>query len=92
MPPMMSQVVRNRQRRLVRLIIAVTSEHRSTPPAPGQAGGALPVAGGGAFRTTPLSLHTRTNMDVISRFGGVRFDVQAEAGAFGWRVTVRHQG
>jgi hypothetical protein len=27
-------------------------------------------------------------MDVIARFGGVRFDVQAEAGAFGSRVAV----
>jgi RNA 3'-terminal phosphate cyclase (ATP) len=47
----------------------------------------MAVAGGGVFRTTPLSLHTRTNIDVIARFGGVRFDVQAEAGGFGWRVT-----
>ncbi|MBT9557117.1 MAG: RNA 3'-terminal phosphate cyclase [Myxococcales bacterium] len=52
----------------------------------------MAVAGGGVFQTTPLSLHTRTNMDVIARFGGVRFDVQSEAGGFGWRVTVRCQG
>lgn len=33
----------------------------------------MAMAGGGAFRTLPLSGHTRTNMEVISRFLEVRF-------------------
>ncbi len=33
----------------------------------------LAMAGAGAFRTLPLSGHTRTNMEVISRFLEVRF-------------------
>ncbi|MBT9559551.1 MAG: RNA 3'-terminal phosphate cyclase [Myxococcales bacterium] len=52
----------------------------------------MAVGGGGVFRTTPLSLHTRTNMDVIARFDGVRFDVQEDAGGFGTRVTMRRVG
>ena len=48
----------------------------------------MAISGGGVFRTTPLSLHTRTNMDVIARFGGVRFDVQKDAAGFGSRVHV----
>jgi RNA 3'-terminal phosphate cyclase (ATP) len=39
----------------------------------------MALARGGRFRTGPLSLHARTNLDVIERFGLVRFDV-ADAG------------
>jgi RNA 3'-terminal phosphate cyclase (ATP) len=39
----------------------------------------LALAGGGAFRTPPLSEHARTNMDVIQRFLDVRFAVEAES-------------
>jgi RNA 3'-terminal phosphate cyclase (ATP) len=35
----------------------------------------LALAGGGAFRTMPLSLHATTNADVIRRFLDVTFDV-----------------
>jgi RNA 3'-terminal phosphate cyclase (ATP) len=41
----------------------------------------LPVAlaGGGRFRTLPLSLHSETNMDVIRAFLDVDVDVEAHA-------------
>jgi RNA 3'-terminal phosphate cyclase (ATP) len=39
----------------------------------------MALARGGAFRSGPLSLHARTNRDVIERFVDVRFDV-ADAG------------
>jgi len=35
----------------------------------------LAMAGGGCFRTGPLSLHTRTNLDIVQRFLDVRFEV-----------------
>lgn len=37
----------------------------------------LALAGGGSFRTGPLTLHTRTNMAVIEQFLPVRFEQQA---------------
>jgi RNA 3'-terminal phosphate cyclase (ATP) len=40
----------------------------------------MALAGAGRFRTGPLSLHARTNLDVIERFVPLRFDV-AEQGA-----------
>jgi RNA 3'-terminal phosphate cyclase (ATP) len=48
----------------------------------------LPMAlgPGGAFRTTSVTPHTRTNMDIIRLFLPVVFDVQHDAGA--WRVSV----
>ena len=39
----------------------------------------MALAGGGALRTPPLSLHSRTNMDVIARFLGVAFEVDHES-------------
>lgn len=39
----------------------------------------MALAGGGAFRAMPLSLHARTNMDVITRFLDVEFEVQDES-------------
>lgn len=36
----------------------------------------MAVAGGGSFRTGPLSLHTTTNMDVIRKFLDVEFRVE----------------
>lgn len=39
----------------------------------------LALAGGGAFRTPPLSQHSRTNMDVIGRFLDVGFEVLEES-------------
>ena len=48
----------------------------------------LALAGGGAFSTMSLSLHSQTNMEVIKRFLDVDFDVQEQAG----RVTVRVRG
>ncbi|MGB3969880.1 MAG: RNA 3'-terminal phosphate cyclase, partial [Planctomycetota bacterium] len=43
----------------------------------------MALAGGGAFRTMPPSLHTTTNAQVIRRFLPVRFTIAADsAGAF----------
>jgi RNA 3'-terminal phosphate cyclase (ATP) len=39
----------------------------------------MALARGGRYRSGPLSLHARTNIDVVERFGLVRFDV-ADAG------------
>lgn len=39
----------------------------------------MALAGGGAFRTPPLSQHSRTNMDVIGRFLDVGFEVLEES-------------
>ena len=36
----------------------------------------LALAGGGEFRTGPLTLHARTNLDVLQRFLSVRAEVQ----------------
>jgi RNA 3'-terminal phosphate cyclase (ATP) len=47
----------------------------------------LALAGGGAFETGPMSLHTKTNIDVIQRFLPVR--IQTEVGENGTqRVTL----
>jgi RNA 3'-terminal phosphate cyclase (ATP) len=40
----------------------------------------LALAGGGAFRTLRLSLHSTTNMAVVERFLDVRFEVESEPG------------
>ena len=49
----------------------------------------LAVGSGGAFRTTTLTPHARTQMEVIPRFlGGVRFSVFEES-AYVARVEVR---
>lgn len=39
----------------------------------------LAIAGEGAFRTTPLTLHARTNLDVVQRFLPVRAEVTPDA-------------
>ena len=49
----------------------------------------LALAGGGEFRTLPLSMHTRTNMEVIGRF--LELSLQAEEQADG-SVLVRAGG
>lgn len=46
----------------------------------------MALGGGGAFRTGPLTLHARTNIDVIEAFGVARFTVAEDAG--GATVTV----
>ena len=38
----------------------------------------LAMAGGGRFRTLPLSRHTTTNMDIVSRFIPVKFETKTE--------------
>ncbi|MGB6231628.1 MAG: RNA 3'-terminal phosphate cyclase [Litorimonas sp.] len=50
----------------------------------------LPMAlgAGGTFTCSELSLHARTNMDVIRAFGVASFDIDQEARKR-WRVTVR---
>jgi RNA 3'-terminal phosphate cyclase (ATP) len=40
----------------------------------------LALAGGGSFRTVPLSLHAKTQIDLIPRFLDVRIEVEEEAG------------
>ena len=40
----------------------------------------MALAGGGSFVTTDLSLHTTTNMEVISRFLSVNFEVTQRSG------------
>lgn len=50
----------------------------------------LPMAlgGGGCFRTTEPSLHTRTQLELIPRFLGVTFTTQPEPTGT-WRIAVR---
>ena len=48
----------------------------------------LALAGGGAYRTGPPSLHTTTNVEVIKRFLPVGIEVQEEAGGT-WLIEVR---
>jgi RNA 3'-terminal phosphate cyclase (ATP) len=49
----------------------------------------LALAGEGAFRTVPPSLHTRTNAEVIGRFLDVRFALSPEAGPDGaFRISL----
>jgi RNA 3'-terminal phosphate cyclase len=38
----------------------------------------LALAGGGAFRTTGLSSHSRTNLDVIRAFSSTRISVAGD--------------
>jgi RNA 3'-terminal phosphate cyclase (ATP) len=48
----------------------------------------LALAGGGSFRTLPLSSHAATNLEVLRMFLPVEADVEAEAGGTA-RVTLR---
>ena len=50
----------------------------------------LALAGGGAFRTLPLSRHSTTNADVIGRFLGIDVNITAEPS--GQAVTVEVTG
>ncbi|MHC4136574.1 MAG: RNA 3'-terminal phosphate cyclase [Planctomycetota bacterium] len=53
----------------------------------------LALAGGGSFRTLPLSSHARTNAALIERFLPVRIDeTTADAGACIVRITPRAAG
>lgn len=47
----------------------------------------LALAGGGSFRTLPLSLHARTQIDLIPRFLDVRFEVEEDGDARVVRVS-----
>ncbi len=47
----------------------------------------LTLAGGGRYRTGPLSLHTTTNVDVIRRFDAARIDLVAEVDE-NWTISV----
>jgi RNA 3'-terminal phosphate cyclase (ATP) len=47
----------------------------------------MALAGGGAFRSGPLTLHSRTNIDVVGRFLRTRVSVEGEAAGQG--VIVR---
>jgi RNA 3'-terminal phosphate cyclase (ATP) len=49
----------------------------------------LALAGSGAVRTLPPSLHTRTNADVVTRFLPVRFDLREDARTASWIVEVQ---
>jgi RNA 3'-terminal phosphate cyclase (ATP) len=46
----------------------------------------LALAGSGSYRTLPLSLHTRTQMELIPEFLDVRIGVEDEGGGRGCRV------
>jgi RNA 3'-terminal phosphate cyclase (ATP) len=48
----------------------------------------LAMAGTGVFRTLPLSLHARTNLEIVKRFLPVEFDVRAEES----QVTIEVRG
>ena len=53
----------------------------------------LALAGGGSFRTLPLSSHARTNAALIERFLPVRIEeTTADAGACVVRITPRPAG
>jgi RNA 3'-terminal phosphate cyclase (ATP) len=47
----------------------------------------LPLAGSGSFVTQPLTPHTRTNIDVITRFLPARIAMN-EMGRDSWRLDV----
>lgn len=47
----------------------------------------MALAGAGSFTADALSLHARTNAQVIARFLPVRFDVEAMGGRHLVRVT-----
>lgn len=51
----------------------------------------LAIAGGGAFRTTEPTLHTRTNAEVIGRFLPVRFGI-TQVGSQAWEVRCERVG
>jgi len=48
----------------------------------------LALAGGGSFRTTTPSLHTRTNAEIVQRWLPVEIELRDE-GSGAWRVDVR---
>jgi RNA 3'-terminal phosphate cyclase (ATP) len=48
----------------------------------------LALAGGGSFRTTAPSLHTRTNAEIVQRWLPVEIELRDEGGG-AWRVDVR---
>jgi len=48
----------------------------------------LALAGSGSFRTLPLSLHAKTQMELIPEFLDVGIEVVEEEGGRGWRVGV----
>jgi RNA 3'-terminal phosphate cyclase (ATP) len=48
----------------------------------------LALAGSGSYRTLPLSLHAKTQMELIPEFLDVRIEVVEEEGGRGWRVRV----
>jgi RNA 3'-terminal phosphate cyclase (ATP) len=48
----------------------------------------LALAGSGSFRTLPLSLHAKTQVELIPEFLDVRIEVVEEEGGRGWRVGV----
>jgi RNA 3'-terminal phosphate cyclase (ATP) len=48
----------------------------------------LALAGSGSYRTSPLSLHARTQIELIPEFLDVRIGVVEEEGGRGWRVGV----
>ncbi len=47
----------------------------------------MALAGSGSFRTGPLSLHTKTNLQVVERFLPVKFKT-TDAGGGTWQVAV----
>jgi len=47
----------------------------------------IALAGGGSFRTLPLTDHTRTNIDVIRKFLDVRIAAR-EVGQGTWEIRV----
>lgn len=49
----------------------------------------LALAGSGSYRTLPLSLHAKTQVELIPEFLDVRIEVEEEEGGWGWRVGVR---
>jgi len=48
----------------------------------------LALAGSGSYRTLPLSLHAKTQIELIPEFLDVRIAVAEEEGGRGWRVGV----
>jgi len=49
----------------------------------------LALAGSGSYRTVPLSLHAKTQVELIPEFLDVRIEVVEEEGGRGWRVGVQ---
>jgi RNA 3'-terminal phosphate cyclase (ATP) len=48
----------------------------------------LALAGSGSYRTLPLSLHAKTQIELIPEFLDIRIEVVEEEGGRGWRVRV----